>query len=171
MDIYAYLKKDHKKVSVLFKKIIATKSSKIREQLFLEVKKELELHADPENDTFYKAISKQNQGENDAKHGEKEHKEIKKALAKLSKISHKDTIKWLVQFGELKHIVEHHVEDEEGKMFSDAKKILSHEESVNLATKMDELKKKKQSSATFLKQFATQKPRSKKAKAKKSRKK
>jgi hemerythrin superfamily protein len=125
MDIYNYLKKDHKKVSSLFKKIIAEKSAKQREVYFLQVKKELELHADPENNTFYKALSKNSKGTDDAQHGKKEHSEIKKALAKLSKIPVKETVKWLVQFGELKHIVEHHVEDEETRMFSDGKKVIS----------------------------------------------
>ncbi len=77
MNNYNYLKKDHKKVSTLFKKILSASSPKVREKIFLEIKKELELHADPEHLTFYKALAKKSKGKDDAKHGDKEHKEIK----------------------------------------------------------------------------------------------
>jgi hypothetical protein len=166
LQIYDYLKKDHRKVSGLFKKIIAATTGREREKLFLEVKKELELHSDPEHDTFYKALSKSQKGEEDAEHGAKEHNEIKDALAKLSKIPSSATTKWLVQFGELKYIVEHHVEDEETKMFKDAKAIISTEEANELTVEMEELKEKMKESKKFIKEFAAleKKPAKKKVK-------
>ena len=154
MLIYDYLKKDHQKVSALFKKIIAATTGKARELLFLEVKKELELHADPEHNTFYKALSKSTKGMEDAEHGDEEHDEIKDALAKLSRIPVASLSKWLVQFGELKYIVEHHVEDEETKMFKDAKAVISTAEANQLSVEMEELKTKMKASSKFIKQFA-----------------
>jgi hypothetical protein len=149
------LKKDHRKVSAIFKKIIAASSSKVREKLFLEVKKELTLHADPEHATFYKALQKSQEGKEDAQHGDKEHSEIKDALAKLSKISSSTTNKWLVQFGELKYIVEHHVEDEESKMFEDGKEILSSHEAEELTVQMEALKVEMKGSMKFKKEFGS----------------
>jgi hemerythrin superfamily protein len=155
MDIYKYLKKDHQKVSQLFKQIIQEEDANKREVLFLEVKKELELHADPEDKTFYKALKKNSKGKKDAEHGEKEHTEIKDALKKLSKISPTETVKWLVQFGELKQIVEHHVEDEEGKMFKDGKKIISAKRAKELAEEMEALKEKMKKIKKFQAEFSS----------------
>jgi hemerythrin superfamily protein len=152
MDIYTYLAKDHKKVSALFKKIILAKTPKERESFFLAVKKELILHADSEHQTFYAALRKDSTGKEDAEHGDKEHDEIKKALAKLSKIPAKETSKWLVQFGELKHMVEHHVRDEETKMFKDAKSSITSKEALQLAADMNNIKNKMMESKKFLAQ-------------------
>jgi hypothetical protein len=149
MDIYTYLHKDHLKVSKLFKQITASKDQKERETLFLEVKKELELHADPEHDTFYNALSKKPKGKEDAEHGDEEHDEIKKALKFISKISPENESEWLINFGKLVHIVEHHVEDEESKMFEDGKKIISEKKAVELVVEMEALKDKMRASKKF----------------------
>ena len=148
MDIYTYLHKDHLKVSKLFKEITASKDQKEREMLFLEIKKELELHADPERDTFYKALEKKPKGEEDAEHGIEEHKEIKKALKAISSSKHDG--EWLINVGKLIHIVEHHVEDEESTMFEDGKKIISEKQAALLAEEMESLKEKMRSTTKFI---------------------
>jgi hypothetical protein len=153
MNIYSYLKKDHRKVARLFKNIIACRTNKERENIFLKLKRELELHADPEHHTFYAALRSNSMGEEDAEHGDDEHRKIKKYLAKLSKITPKETVKWLVHLGELKQIVEHHVEEEENNMFEDAKKIISQAESEDLVIKMEELKRKMMRSKSFINKF------------------
>lgn len=140
MDIYTYLHKDHLKVSKLFKEITASTNQKEREKLFLEVKKELELHADPERDTFYEALKKKPKGEEDAEHGTKEHTEIKQALKRIS--LSKNESEWLINIGKLMHIVDHHVKEEESTMFDDAKKIISEKRAKELVEEM-ELKKEK----------------------------
>ena len=150
MDIYSYLHKDHLKVAKLFKEITASKDQQERVRLFLEVKKELELHADPEHDTFYKALEKKPKGEKDAEHGDEEHDEIKKALKTISKISPENESEWLINVGKLMHIVEHHVEDEESTMFEDGKKIISEKQAVALVEEMDALKEKLRSSKKFI---------------------
>ena len=150
MDIYTYLHKDHLKVSKLFKEIIASKNQNEREELFSEVKKELELHADPEHNTFYKALEKKSKGKEDSEHGSEEHNEIKKALKAVSKISSDNESEWLITIGKLMHIVEHHVDDEESTMFEDGKKIISDRQSVILAEEMDSLKETLRSSKKFI---------------------
>ena len=157
MNIYNYLKKDHRKVSLLFKKIINENNAAKRKTLFLEIKKELELHADPEDKTFYQALKKSSAGREEVEHGEKEHTEIKSALTKLSKISPKDLAKWFVQLGELKHIVEHHVEDEESKMFKEGKKVISAKRANELSIEMEALKEKMKRMKKFKKEFGSEK--------------
>jgi hypothetical protein len=150
MDIYSYLHKDHQKVAKLFKEITSAKDQNTREQLFLEVKMELELHADPEKNTFYKALEKKPKGEKDVEHGNEEHDEIKEALKKISKIDASNEAEWLVNFGKLVYIVEHHVEDEESTMFEDGKKIISAKKAEELTEEMEALKEKMKATKKFI---------------------
>jgi hypothetical protein len=156
MDIYTYLNKDHLKVSKLFKEITASKNQAEREKLFLEVKKELELHADPEHDTFYKALEKKPKGREDAEHGTEEHQEIKKALKAISNVSSENESEWLINLGKLIHIVEHHVADEESTMFEDGKKIISVKQEKLLVEEMEALKEKLRSSKKFIETYGNE---------------
>ncbi len=49
---------------------------------------------------------------------------------------------WLIQFGELKSIVEHHVKEEENEMFPIAKKIISQARAESLTQEVEAEKKK-----------------------------
>jgi hemerythrin superfamily protein len=140
MDIYNYLKKDHRKVSELMEKVLASRSADRREELFEEIKKELTLHAHTEEKTFYAALEESQKTEEKIEHAEEEHEEIEEYLEKLSKLS-PESEKWLVTFGEFKHAVEHHVEEEEGEIFEKAQKVLSEKQAQSLAKEMDSLKK------------------------------
>lgn len=86
MNIYNYLKKDHKKVKQLMEDLLASKSEKERAALFEEIKYELLLHAKTEEDTFYKALEDKEPTQERIEEGEEEHKEIEDYLKKLSKI-------------------------------------------------------------------------------------
>ena len=143
MDIYKYLKKDHDKVADLMEQVISTKDLAERQSLFETIKLELSLHADTEEQTFYKAIDDATRSkavEEKVEHANEEHDEIREYLAKLTSTPLTDEL-WIETFGEFKHSVAHHVEEEEGEIFEKAKKYLSHEDAVQLAKDMDALKK------------------------------
>lgn len=156
MDIYQYLHKDHLQVATLFKQITTAKDQVEREALFLEVKKELELHADPEHETFYKALGKKSKGKEDAEHGTHEHDQIKKAIKTISKIPSENESEWLINLGRLMHIVEHHVEDEESTMFADGKQIISDAQAKELVAEMESLKETLRSSRKFVEAYGDQ---------------
>lgn len=147
MDIYTYLKKDHRKVADLMEQVIANPDQ--REELFAEIKYELMLHADTEEVTFYKALETaartQAVGEK-MEHAEEEHDEVRMYLEKLSTLPI-DSEDWIEQFGEFKHAVTHHVEEEEGEIFEKAKKYLSDKKAKDLAAEMEALKQKKGSAS------------------------
>lgn len=146
MDIYNYLKKDHQKVADLMEQVIASKDPAERQSLFETIKLELTLHADTEEQTFYKAIedaTRSKQVEEKIEHANHEHDEIREYLEKLSTTPVSDEL-WLETFGEFKHSVTHHVEEEEGEIFEKAKKYLSSQEAKDLAKEMDALKKQTQ---------------------------
>ena len=139
MDIYNYLKKDHQTVADLFEQILSTKSTNKRKSLFEEVAKELLLHADAENATFYEALRNHSKTSERIQHAEKEHKEVKDYIAKLNRLSI-ESEKWVEQFGEFKHSVIHHVKEEEKDIFEEAKKVLSKEAAKQLAVDMETIK-------------------------------
>jgi hemerythrin superfamily protein len=139
MNIYNYLKKDHRKVSDLMEQVLAVKNPRQREEIFDEIKYELTLHSETEQATFYAALENEPEAEERIEDAEEEHKEIKSYMSKLSKMS-ADNEKWMEMFGEFKHAVTHHVEEEEGRVFEKAKKILSDEEAKQLAEDMEKMK-------------------------------
>ena len=142
MDIYKYLKKDHDKVAELMDQVITTKDLTERQSLFDTIKLELTLHADTEEQTFYKAIEDATRSkavEEKVEHANEEHDEIREYLAKLTDTPLTEEL-WIETFGEFKHSVTHHVEEEEGEIFEKAKKYLSSHEATKLAKDMDALK-------------------------------
>jgi len=141
MNIYTYLKKDHEKVEMLFEDIIEASSYPKREQLFNQLKEELLVHAKSEHNTFYKTLKKYEDLKELIKHADKEHAEIENYLEQLSSLSSKEA-KWLVLLGELKYSVQHHVKEEEGNIFSHAKKVLSKEDAQVLVEQMEKAKEK-----------------------------
>lgn len=144
MDIYTYLKKDHRKVEEMMEQLLATQDPTDRQELFEQIKQELTLHADTEEATFYAAIEKatrSKQVEEKMEHADDEHDEIREYLEKLSALPI-DGEEWMEQFGEFKHSVAHHVEEEEGEIFKKAKQYLSDEKAKQLARDMDAMKQK-----------------------------
>lgn len=143
MDIYMYLKKDHKHVTNLMDEVLLARNSDHREALFEEIKLELQLHADAEEATFYKAIESATRSkavEEQMEHADEEHDEIRDYLEKLSALSI-DSEEWIEQFGEFKHAVSHHVKEEENEIFEKARKYLSDKQAKDLTAQMDTLKK------------------------------
>jgi len=140
MDIYHVLMRDHRKVSALFKKVMVTHNADLRLDLFEKILLELSIHAATEQATFYNALNKNKKGKEEISHAEEEHREIKTCLNKIANSNYKSD-DWLIHFGELKSIVEHHVKEEETEIFKIAKKMISKREANMLGLKMLALKK------------------------------
>lgn len=132
MTIYTLLKKDHATVEELFAQISNSKGSERKETLFAKLKRELLLHAEVEHRTFYKELKKHKEMKDLISHADKEHKEIENYCEKINKSSVQSD-QWLIYLGELKHAVLHHVKQEEGEIFKEARKILSKEEEQKIA--------------------------------------
>ncbi|MBA3662022.1 MAG: hemerythrin domain-containing protein [Gammaproteobacteria bacterium] len=141
MDIYEYLKMDHKKVTKLFKLFESAPTERNQLEIYKMIRNELTIHAKSEEATFYKALEKHAESLPDTRHGEKEHVGIMNKLAEID--MHKqisNTMKKLIL--ELKQLVEHHVSEEEGKLFKDAKKVLTDKEAYILKLQMHDYKEK-----------------------------
>lgn len=142
MDIYAYLKNDHRRVAKLMTDLLDIRLPAIRQTLFAQIRAELCVHADAEERTFYKALTDaaRDAGMTDKmRHAEEEHDEVRELLDVLTDTPVSSDF-WLEKFGELKHAVEHHVREEEGEVFKLAQSLLSRETARRLANDMDALK-------------------------------
>jgi len=142
MNAFTLLKADHKKVAGILEKIDSTteRGVKTREELFLQLKTELDVHARVEETIFYPELEKADETHDITLEAFEEHRLVKQLLGELETMDKGDE-QWTARFSVLKENVEHHVEEEEGEMFPKARKVLSNEQAEILGTRMEEAKK------------------------------
>lgn len=143
MNAFTLLKEDHQKVAGILEKLDATteRGVKTREELFTQLKTELDIHAEIEETIFYPALEKHEETRDITLEGIEEHRIVKELLAELDALAKDDEV-WTAKMTVLKENVEHHVEEEEGEMFPKARKALTEEEIEALGTRLDAAKKK-----------------------------
>jgi len=143
MNAFTLLKEDHKKVAGILEKIDATteRGVKTREELFAQLKTELDIHAEIEETIFYPALEKHDETRDITLEGIEEHRIVKELLAELDAMAKDDEV-WTAKMTVLKENIEHHVEEEEGEMFSKVRKALTEEEIEILGTRLEAAKKK-----------------------------
>lgn len=134
MDPYELLKADHETVSKLFKRIESA-SGRVKLIRFRKLKDELDVHAHVEETIFYPALKNKTESRDITLEGYEEHKVIKDLLTELAGAK-KPSDEWDARLTVLKENVEHHVEEEEGELFSKAKDVLTTEQAEALGDQM-----------------------------------
>ncbi|HYE64529.1 MAG TPA: hemerythrin domain-containing protein [Pyrinomonadaceae bacterium] len=142
MNAFELLKEDHQKVSGIFEKLEPTteRALKTREELFEQLKNELDVHAYLEEQIFYPAIQEADETREITLEAFEEHRVVKRLLTELEAMP-VDQEEWGAKLKVLQENVEHHVEEEEGEMFSSARKVLSREQIEQLGAQMEEAKR------------------------------
>ena len=142
MNAFNLLKSDHEKVAGILTSIEETteRAAKGREELFARLKQELDLHAKIEEEIFYPALEESDETREVTLEAYEEHRLVKQLLAELE-MEPKDSEEWTAKFTVLKENIEHHVEEEEGEMFKQARKVLSEDEIETLGNRLQEAKK------------------------------
>ena len=148
MDAFELLKKDHEKVSGILEKLDATteRGLKTREELFTQLKTELDIHAQIEEQILYPVLKELKETNEITLEAYEEHGVVKQLLSELEALP-KDDEMWGAKLTVLKENVEHHVEEEEGDMFKDARKVLGTEQLEELGARLEEAKKQKKAKA------------------------
>ncbi|MBU2929482.1 hemerythrin domain-containing protein [Winogradskyella psychrotolerans] len=135
MNIYEAIRHDHDIQRNLLDKLVETSGdTKTRSDLFKELRKELTIHANAEERHFYKPLIPSDMMQDHARHGIAEHHEIDELIEKLEE-TEMDSSAWLKVAKDLKHKVEHHLEDEEHSFFQLSGKVFNDKEKETLATK------------------------------------
>ncbi|MDG5492933.1 hemerythrin domain-containing protein [Psychroserpens sp. SPM9] len=133
MNIFEAIRKDHDIQRELLDRLVETSGdTKKRDELFQSLKNELQVHADAEERHYYKPLIDSDMMQEKARHGIAEHHEIDELVEKLEDTDY-DSSAWLKIAKDLKHKVEHHLEDEEHKFFQLSGKVLSDNQKASLA--------------------------------------
>ena len=139
-DAITLLKADHAAVKKLFaqEEKSAKHDGQNKQDTFNQIKAALTVHATVEEEIFYPAVKKA-RSENvkdEVREAYEEHKQIKTLLAEISGITPADET-WDMKVKVLKEDVEHHVKEEEGEMFPDARKFLGEGKLVELGAQLE----------------------------------
>lgn len=132
MQIYDILKQEHEEVKSLLSELIALdKDDEYRFVLVAQIKNALLPHARAEEATFYNTIRAVDADKSIVAHGYKEHIEAE-ALLVLLEAKDKVNFDWKETAMKLNDALEHHISDEEGKIFTEARNIFSFDEAESI---------------------------------------
>ena len=146
MDAFNLLKADHRKVEELFEQLESAKGQ-AKMRVFEQIKTELDLHTHIEEKIFYPALEKPKQTHDLTLEAYEEHDVVKKLLQELSR-ARSVSEEWEAKAKVLQENVEHHVEEEEGELFTKAEAALSEEQIEALGEQMEAEKERKQRSGS-----------------------
>jgi predicted helicase len=132
------LKKQHREVKSLFKKLESTDNARMRRQLMTEIARNLQGHTTIEEEIFYPAVRglESRKAEEMVLEAYEEHHVVKLVLAELPRVNPEDE-RFEAKMTVLSELVDHHVEEEEKEMFKLAQK-LGKDELDELGARMEE---------------------------------
>jgi hemerythrin-like domain-containing protein len=124
MDPIQLLKRQHREVEALFKKIEKARSAEPRRALLAELTANLKLHMAIEEEIFYPAVQQLpvKKAEDMTLEAYEEHAVVKLVLAELPGVDPEDD-RFDAKMTVLSELIEHHVDEEEDEMFKTAKKL------------------------------------------------
>lgn len=144
VDIYEALRQDHEEVRSIFEKLMesSSRAAKTREKEFQRLQKELVPHEHAEEKVFYPALLN-GEFREDTLQALEEHHAADVMITELKQLSMDDE-RWNAKLAVLRDMVEHHIEEEEGKIFDDAGDVLSEDQADELGRQFDAKKKELQ---------------------------
>jgi hemerythrin-like domain-containing protein len=141
MDAIALLKQDHKVVKALLEELTQTTSRAVkkRAQLLKEIEVNLKAHTTIEEEIFYPAFRQAGKKEEEKMYYEalEEHRAAEDLVLPDLLKTDPATEQFSGRAKVLKELIEHHVKEEEGEMFKDAKKLLDAAQLKQLGAQME----------------------------------
>jgi iron-sulfur cluster repair protein YtfE (RIC family) len=134
--IYDILSKEHAEVAELIQK--ATQDN--TKNTFNQIKAKLQPHLLGEEDLLYPQLEENEELIDLVNHAYDEHEEIKTILKELDNSSEGDR-SWIAMVHALDKAVNHHVDEEEKKVFPAAQKVLSDDQAREIAKQYTEFSK------------------------------
>jgi hemerythrin superfamily protein len=139
MNALEMLKQDHQKVKGLFQEASQADDQNKQKELFKKIDTELGIHANIEETIFYPALEGHDELRDMVAVARGEHEEVKALLEDLDGIG-TETDEFESQLQSLMESVEHHVEEEEQKMFPKVRAIFDEKELEQLGKKLESAK-------------------------------
>jgi hemerythrin superfamily protein len=141
-DALSLLTADHKRVKRLLKQMEEAEEAGERTEVFLKIAAEVTLHARIEEGIFYPAYHAAAMNDEEETlffEAEEERRLVLEVLARAQRVNG-DSPEFLGVAKVLKHLIEHHAEEEEAEMFPRAKKLMSPEQLAALGARMEATK-------------------------------
>ena len=137
MDALKLLKADHDDVKALLKKLDDTteRANKTRTEGFAKLKAMLQAHEAIEEEILYPALKEFAKTRDIAFEGYEEHHVVDMILGELE-ATPVDDEEWSAKFTVMKENLEHHIEEEEGEMFRQARQVMDEAELEELGVRM-----------------------------------
>jgi hypothetical protein len=137
VDALKLLKDDHDKVKKMLNELDGTteRAEKTRTEGLEKLKSELEVHETIEEEILYPALKEYAKTKDIALEGYEEHHVVDLVMSELEGVSVADEI-WMAKFTVMKENLEHHIEEEEGEMFKQARQVMDESELDELGDRM-----------------------------------
>src|SRR5215203_4701407 len=141
MDAIAMLKADHDKVKQLLTQLEDTteRAVKTRAELFATIKGELTVHEIIEEEIFYPELKAHPKARDIVLEAFEEHHVVDVLMGELESLDVSDET-WGAKALVMQENIEHHIEEEEGEMFTKARQVFDRQELVDLGERMAQRK-------------------------------
>jgi hemerythrin-like domain-containing protein len=147
MDALKMLKEDHDKVKKMLDGLESTteRAEKTRTEGLATLKSELEVHEAIEEEILYPALKEHAKTKDIALEAYEEHHVVDMVMSELEGVPVSEET-WAAKFTVMKENLEHHIEEEEGEMFKQARQVMDESEVDELGDRMAARKKELQAS-------------------------
>jgi hypothetical protein len=137
MDALTLLKEDHDRLKKLMEEVDGTteRGVKTRERLFTRIQQDLTVHEEIEEEIFYPALKEHPKAKDIVLEGYEEHNVVDMVMEEITNVPYDDET-WGAKFTVMKENVEHHIEEEEGEMFKQARQVFDKDELEELGERM-----------------------------------
>jgi hypothetical protein len=138
MNALDLLKADHDKVKKLLTEGEETteRAVKTRSEVYETIKRELTVHEAIEEEIFYPALKEHPNARDIVLEGYEEHHVVDEIMGELGATDVTDET-WGAKFKVMKENIEHHIEEEEGEMFKQARSVFDADELDQLGSRME----------------------------------
>ncbi|MGZ8625446.1 MAG: hemerythrin domain-containing protein [Actinomycetota bacterium] len=141
MDALKLLKDDHDKVKKMLSQLDETteRAIKTRTETLAKLKEELTIHEAVEEEIFYPALKEHAEAREIVLEAYEEHDVVDTIMAEIEATPVEDE-RWGAKLTVMKENLEHHIEEEEGEMFKQARQLLDKEALESLGDRMQRRK-------------------------------
>jgi hemerythrin superfamily protein len=137
MDALTLLKADHEKVKGMLTKLDETteRAEVTRTEGLQALKRELTIHEAIEEEILYPALKEFSKTRDITFEAYEEHHVVDTIMAELEQTPVDDEM-WAAKFTVMKENLEHHIEEEEGEIFKQARQVMDESELETLGERM-----------------------------------
>ena len=142
MDAITLLKDDHDKAKKMLSQLEETteRAVKTREEVFGKLKADLVVHEAIEEEIFYPALKQHAEAKEIVLEAYEEHNVVDMVMSEIEQTPFEDET-WKAKFTVMKENLEHHIEEEEGEMFKQARDVFDKDTLEQLGERMDARKR------------------------------